>query len=345
MAKWVRLWGKKRGTRMSGWWVVGSAGEAAFFGGLFLLGIVSLTTVVSWQVFWPTPILPIGLGFWLMVIASTSFVLIGLTGFVLQVSQTLASPEMRTAIAEKAKQDHHRRSEQTSAATPKSLPSLKNFTDSPGVRLAYRLAIQRGDSVRLVLSALFSGAWNTMLAVLVVLVTQSHFSGRPNWFLTALLAPFAAVSAYALRWFFRSFRRQSGVGPTSVEISDLPLLPGNEYQLYLCQYGKTTFHELRVLLVAYESAIYQQGTDVRTETVEVYRVASEILSGSRPPYVCEAEKPLELDCKISLPSDIMHSFQSQHNSVAWKIVVEGSAKKWPSFCRTFPVVVYPREVE
>ncbi len=82
VAKLFRLWGKKRGSRLSGWWVVGSLSEASFYGLLFLLGIVSLTIVVTWHVFWPeSDIYPVGFGFWLMVIASTSFVLIGLTGF------------------------------------------------------------------------------------------------------------------------------------------------------------------------------------------------------------------------------------------------------------------------
>ncbi len=341
MARWVRLWGKKRGTRMSGWWVVGSVSEAAFFGALFLLGIVSLTIVVSWQVFWPTPILPVGFGFWLMVIASTSFIVIGLTAFLLQVSQTLASPEMRSALAEKAKREHKRRSDDGDRSDLQCLPSLKNFTDSPGVRLAYRLAIQRGDTMSLVLSTLFSLAWNAMLAVLVVIVVQSQLSGQRDWFLTALVVPFGAVSYFAIRWFFRIFGRLSGIGPTAVEISDLPLLPSEAYKVYLCQYGRAVFRELRVSLVAYENAIYQQGTDIRTETVEVCRIPVKIDSEKSPPFRSEAEKPLELDCTVRLPADIMHSFQSQHNSVTWKIVVEGSANKWPSFCRTFPVVVYP----
>lgn len=342
MAKWVRLWGKKRGTRMSGWWVVGSVSEAAFFGSLFLLGIVTLTIVVSWQVFWPkSTILPIGFGFWLMVIASSSFIVIGLTAFILQVSQTLASPEMRSALVDKAKREHKRRAEGPNSSDLKNLPSLRNLTDSPGVRLNYRLAIQRGETTPLVLSTVFSVAWNSMLAVLVVVALQSQISGRPDWFLTVLLIPFGAVSYFGLRWFFRIFRRQSGIGPTAVEISDLPLLPGRAYDVYLCQYGKATFNELKMYLVAFEEAVYQQGTDIRTETVEVTRIETRCFTAGEPPYQADPEKPLELDCTVELPNDIMHSFQGQHNSLTWKIVVEGSAKKWPSFYRTFPVVVYP----
>ncbi len=346
MAKWVRLWGKKRGTRMSGWWVVGSVSEAAFFGSLFLLGIVSLTTVVSWQVFWPeSTILRIGFGFWLMVIASSSFIVIGLTAFVWQVSQTLASPEMRSALAERAKREHQRRAV-GSARTDDlaNLPSLTALTDSPGVRLAYRLAVQRGEATPLILSALFTTAWNGVLAALAVISMQKHLVGDPDWFLTVLLITFLVVSFFATRWFFRLFRRQSGIGPTAVEISELPLLPGCEYQLYLCQYGRATFEKLTVSLVAYEESTYQQGTDVRTERRETSRVNAVALgSPSSSKLVAEPEKPLEMDCQIRLPIDIMHSFQGQHNAVVWRIVVEGDAIKWPSFCRSFPVVVYPRD--
>lgn len=366
MAKWVRLWGKKRGTRMSGWWVVGSVSEAAFFGALFILGIVSLTIVVSSQVFWPeTTTLPtIGFGFWLLVIASSSFIVIGLTAFVLQVSQTLASPEQRSVLVDRAKREHLRRAAGQDAVDLSNLPSLRALTDSPGVKLAYRLALQRGETTPLVLSSLFSIAWNAMLAVLAVIAVENHVRQRPDWFLTVLLVPFATVSFFSTRWFFRTFKRQSGVGPTAVEISSLPLLPGKSYQVYVCQYGRATFESYCVSLVSYEETTYLQGTDVRTERVETMRIPLKVQLSRRPlnvesaaqraddsldasaatapsNWVATAELPLEMDCQLALPLDMMHSFQGRHNAVIWKLVVEGEVKKWPSFCRSFPVVVYP----
>lgn len=347
MPKWVRLWGKKRGERMSGWWVVGSVSEAAFFGGLFLLGITALTIVVTWQVFWPqSSFLRIGVGFWLMVITSSSFVVIGLTGFTIQLSRTLASPELRSALVDQAKRQHKRRSEGTreSGVSDEYLPSLRAITDSPGVKLSYRLALQSGERTPVILSTLFSGAWNTMLAILIVIAVQGHVRGTPDWFLTILLLPFGVVSFFATCWFFRLFRRLSGLGPTAVEISDLPLLPGETYRLYLCQYGRTQFSKFKIRLVGYEEATFQQGTDIRTERVETASIESEPFFASEShTLVAEPEKPLELDCKVTLPADMMHSFQGQYNAILWKIVVEGEATKWPSFCRSFPVVVYPRD--
>ena len=353
MAKWFRLWGKKRGSRMSGWWLMGQVGEAAFFGGLLLMGIVSLTTVVTWQVFWPeSNVLRIGFGFWLMVIASSSFIVIGLTGFVLKVSRTLSSPERRNVLAKKVKRDHRRRSMMQLEASEGSLPDVQDLKDSPGVRLAYRLAEQSGQRPQLILSALFMMAWNTLVSVLLVICTQNFLSGKPNWFLTALLVPFSGVSVVSTRWFFRLFRAHAGMGPTAVEISDLPLLPGRSYRLYVCQYGRAELLNLKIRLSGYEETTYEQGTDIRTERAEfatydaiVEQAATEETQASplRFPLRIEPENPLELVCQIRLPHDIMHSFHGMHNSVRWKIVVEGETPTWPLYCRSFPVVVYPLE--
>lgn len=340
MTKLVRLWGKKRGTRMSGWWVIGSAGEAAFFGILFMLGIVSLTIVGTWQLFWPdSQIIRIGFGFWLMVIASLSFIVIGLTGLILRVAQTVASPELRSALAQHAEREHLRRSRGPgSSADLPNLPNLKAYTDSPGERLAYRLAVQRGEIGPLILSFCFAASWNGLLAVLAVIAVGKFASGKPSWFLVCLIVPFAAAGYFAARWFFRLFRRLSGLGPTTAEISHLPLLPGEEFTVYLCQYGRVSFRRISLALVCFEESTYQQGTDVRTERVQVVRH----IICERENCRAEPEQPLEVDCQFRLPSDTMHSFQGQHNAIIWKLVVEGDSTRWPSFCRSFPVVIHPR---
>ena len=300
-----------------------------------------------------------------MVIASSSFIVIGITGFTLKVSNTLASPERRNVLASKVKRDHQRRSREDVDSRSSCLPSLQALTDSPGVKLRYRLAEQSGQRLPVVLSSLFAVAWNTLLAVLFVIAVQNVLSGKSSWFLIVLLVPFAAVRVIFTRWFFRLLGAHAGLGPTAVEISDLPLLPGRSYQVYLCQYGKTRFAWLRIRLVGYEEAIYQQGTDIRTERSEFASIeAFSATSTEKPDGIDQndnveqskdsdneqrlsavPENPLELDCQILLPDDMMHSFYGMHNSVRWKIVVEGEATTRPMFCRSFPVVVYPRDAQ
>jgi hypothetical protein len=346
----IRLWGKKRGSRMSGWWVVGSVSEAAFYGSLFLLGIVSLTTAVTWQVFWPeTSLVKVGFGFWLLVIACSSMVVIGLSGFVFKVSGTLASPERRGALVNQVKRGHQRRAEGIGPEKIEHLPDLQAYTDSPGVKLAYRLASQSGERAPLLLSMMFAASWNSMVSVLFAVSALNLASGQPNWFQIVLLVPFGIVSFFATRWFFQIFRKHSGIGPSAVEISDLPLLPGEVYKVYLCQYGRVVFDQLTVKLCGYEEATYQQGTDIRTEQAEIASYAAEPMEVSsndaQGGLVADPEHPLEMLCQIRIPFDIMHSFHGANNSVRWKLVVTGEIKKWPTFCRSFPVVVYPRDAQ
>jgi hypothetical protein len=53
------------------------------------------------------------------------------------------------------------------------------------------------------------------------------------------------------------------------------------------------------------------------------------------------DTPLEQRGELAAPADAMHSFQSPHNAVRWKLVVEGEAEGWPPFERCFPILVYP----
>ena len=65
--------------------------------------------------------------------------------------------------------------------------------------------------------------------------------------------------------FMRQLLIASGVGPTQLEISDHPLLPGRRYDLYLSQAGRLTMNFLEIDIVCEEQATYHQGTDTRTE--------------------------------------------------------------------------------
>jgi hypothetical protein len=67
---------------MTGWWFIGSLGEASFFAAFFLVGVLSATTLVAWQLMSPkTQMIRIGYGFWLFFLVAISFIVIGTVGF------------------------------------------------------------------------------------------------------------------------------------------------------------------------------------------------------------------------------------------------------------------------
>jgi hypothetical protein len=165
-------------------------------------------------------------------------------------------------------------------------------------------------------------------------------NGNHEWLLTVVLVGFWAVCFWAIREFLQLLLQTSGMGQTTLEISELPLAPGGEYQVWLVQQGNLKMRSLQVSLICDEEATFTQGTDIRTESRNVYRQ----LCFERHDFLVETGQPFTQLCRISVPMTAMHSFHSPHNVIRWKIVVRGDAEKWPAFERAFPIVVYPGEM-
>jgi hypothetical protein len=333
----LRLWGKKRGGRMSGWWFVGSLGEALFFACFFLIGIVCFTTIVAWQFVSPnTQVVRIGYGFWLLTSVSAAFVVLGAVGFWYRVLKVATSDEHREVIAKhgivpRPKQMHNR------TVLPPTVPLLAPFIDSPGVKLAFRLPCEWPGTASLIATGLFAMLWNAMIAIFAVYAILGFLQGQIQYRLLLLIIPGIYIGLRSGQLFFRSYVQALGIGSTTVEIEDLPLIAGQKYKLLLVQYGRLVIKKLSIRLVCEEESTYHFGTDIRTERQVVRQ--QQILDQGRTRI--DWGRPLEVECEIQVPSDAMHSFQSLHNAIHWKIIVEGEANRWPSYCRSFPVVVYP----
>jgi len=318
--------------------LVGSVGEAIFFGLLFVLGAACLASVLTLQIMHPTPeIYRFGFGFWLMVLVLASFVLIGGWGVVHTVMQVGTSVERRSALVRRAAGLDLIRDAIPSAKDYPNIPRDAHLTNSPGVTLAFRLPILPSSIWRLWLSTLFCLACSGLTSVLLVLAIDSHARREPEWFLTLLLVPLVLINIWAVVYFVRQFWRHTRVGPTCVEISDLPLRPGQEYAIFLSQAGRFSLRFLEMSLACLEDATFHQGTDIRTET----RVTYEQTIFRCEPVPIEPRTPFEIQRALQIPEDAMHSFQSAHNGVHWKLVVRGEPVRGPAFVRSFPVIVYP----
>ena len=335
MARLFRLWEKKRGERRTGSKTAGGVGEALFFAALFLLGAVSLTALLtsmfasgSWLSGW---------WLWLVVVVLASFALIGGGGFVYSLLHLSASAERRSAIMRRATDLEVLGDEAKTAAAFPNVPLDPDLTNSPGTTLTYRLPVVQTPVWRVATMGVFCAAWNTVAAVLVVLVSQGFATDRPDWLLTALVLPVVAVGGWTIYYFVQQLLEHAGVGPTSVEISELPLRPGGSYEVFLSQAGQMTVESLEMLLVCDEDATFSQGTDVRSET---RRVHCQQVFGDESLSV-DSRTPLQRRCQLQIPAAAMHSFQSPHNSVHWKLVVRGRPSRRPAFQRVFPIVVFP----
>jgi hypothetical protein len=178
------------------------------------------------------------------------------------------------------------------------------------------------------------------LAPVLVVVTQSFLAGRPRWALTVLTFLLAAVTVRVLQRFLIRLGNTIRLGPTQLEISDLPLYPGQRYELCLVQAGRMSLSTMEVLLVCEEYAMYREGTNVR---VEQRRVSEQTLFIS-PPCEVRPNAPLVHRGEFLMPEAAMHSFRAPNNAIHWKLLVQGRLTTGLRFERVFPTVVYPSGV-
>ncbi|MEM0926813.1 MAG: hypothetical protein AAGJ83_12305, partial [Planctomycetota bacterium] len=278
-----------------------------------------------------------GLARWIFATVGFVAMLSGAGGLAYRLVRVGASSERRKAMAKRASSIEMIVPSSDLAERMPSVPSGSAIMDSPGERLTYRLAAEKSVGGEWVGPALLALLWNTVWFVLLAVVVLGFWYSQPRYILAGLLLPFGAVGLWSFRFFLTQLRKSAGIGPTIVEISDHPLVPGRKYRLFVAQWGRLRLRSLSVRAVCEEETVYRQGTDVRVERYEVF---TQELCSTRDVRV-DPRGPWEQQFTVDLPANVMHSFVGSNNAVRWKIVVSGEARPWPSFCRSFPVVVHP----
>lgn len=220
-----------------------------------------------------------------------------------------------------------------------TIPACDDHVNSPGTVLAYRLPIDSPEGWTLIGFGMFAALWNAVLVVLGINAGIDLLGGRTDWLLLGLLVPFAVVGVAGIVVFARRLVIATAIGTTQVEIGGQPLRPGTAFDVLLAQGGTGTLESLTLTLEAEEQATFRLGTDTRTERLIVCRqpVAAwqsvQLSPGTR----------FEARVTATIPATAMHSLITEHNAVRWMLAVRGTPSRWPSFVRTFPVVVFPAD--
>jgi len=325
---------KKRGSRRTGSNKAGGVGEALFFAVLFVLGVGTMSSLIS---AYDPDQFQFGLGGWLAVLVSASFAVMGGVGLIWTVLRLGISLERRLVMAQTATELDPLSDLDARQPEYPTIPDLEALKNSPGVELNFRLPRTESPGWRLLAATLFSLSWNAMACVIAVLAVRSFLNRDREWQMVAFALPLIVVGIWSIYYLLRLIVVHTGMGPTTVEVSDLPLHAGREYRAAVWQQGHIRVFKFEVCLVCEEEATYHQGTDIRTEVREVFRrVVFE--HGN---FLIEPSQPFQCAFSVAIPADAMHSFQGQHNGVHWRLVVRGSAEGWPEFRRAFPLVVYP----
>ncbi len=274
---------------------------------------------------------------WLVGLVPASFIVIGVGGFVYTVLHWGKSAERRAAIAQRVRQSDPFLAAGKSRPQYPNVPTGADLTNSPGTKLKFRLPIGQSPGWKLFTLAMLCLIWNVVVAVFVAMAVGQYLDGKLSWLTTAFVVPFALAGIALIVVFLRQLLVTTGVGPTTVEISDHPLHPGERCRLLVSQSGRLKFNSLKVMLVCEEEATYRQGTNTRTETWEVHR--QEVSHHEH--FEVKRGLPFEDECELAMPAGAMHSFKAEHNEINWKVVVHGDVDGWPDYERSFSLVVCP----
>lgn len=309
----------------------------AFVSGLIVFsGIMLLVITLTLTTLFSTPgraYIETG-QFWLRIVLAIAMIAIGcyfITGLLWKVS---VSRERRQALVNKAGEiellnDFRRRRE--------DLPSVPVEPPLHGVVLPFRLMPSGRNFWRL----LTSGGMSVMLVTIASILLPTAFAEFSAGSPISIALIFSTLICLAALWFMYRFFRQllklTGIGPTSIELSHYPLIPGRSCQVRLLQPSRITIRVLSAWLVCQEEATFDQGTDIRTETRDVFR---QRIFRKRS-FDVTASEPFETTFEMSIPAGAMHSFKSANNRIRWKIEVQAEAKGWPGLSRTFRLSVHP----
>ncbi|MCA9189458.1 MAG: hypothetical protein R3E01_16575 [Pirellulaceae bacterium] len=340
LASKLRLWQKKRGNRRTGSPIVARVGETVFFAALFLLSATILVAAITFRLLpslkprtWTQ-----GQSFWLLVFALGSLAILSATRLIYRLLVHRTSAERRKALARRASELDPRADRGPALRDYPTIPQNANLVNSPGITLAYRLPIASSPIVRTWISAVAAMILSGLTAVVAVVVYQQfQQEGSISWLMLLLVLPMLVATIWCVKDFFYCLVLFNSVGPTQVEVSDLPLIPGQRYAVFLSQAGQVNVVALTMKLVCQEEVTYREGTDVRTERREV---AERTVLECRD-FTIKAGIPFEYQAEFFLPDEAMHSFKAPNNAIRWQLVVTGKYRKWPPTQRVFPLIVIP----
>ncbi len=288
--------------------------------------IVVLVRGYRWWV-WPVLALPV------------LFMLIGAGGLLYNLLHWNISAERRAILTRRAAGGELLGGNGQPTPEYPTIPKDSDIVNSPGTMLRYRLPIGTSPGWALFGTFLACLGWNGVVGVFLVLAVNGYLAGEPDWITTVFLVPFALVGLLLVAALIRQLLLTTAVGPTQVELSDHPLRPGGRYEVFISQPGRSPLDVLQLQLQCEERATYREGTNTRTELRGVY---AERLYCVEHVTIRRAT-PFQARCELVVPDGAMHSFKSEHNSVTWRLVVEGRVAGWPKYRRDYPVIVYPSQ--
>jgi hypothetical protein len=186
---------------------------------------------------------------------------------------------------------------------------------------------------KLIGGLVFAVIWNGITSVFVTIAVMSHLKGDPEWFLTFFIIPFVLVGLAAILFVGYSILALFTPQPV-ITISSPSVRLGESLRLsWLFGGAVSSLRRLTITVCGQESATYRRGTTTYTDTNVFLDIP-----------VVDATDSFRIqrgDVEVQIPSDTMHSFESEHNKITWSITVKGEIAMWPDVDNSYQLLVLP----
>lgn len=325
------------------WWT--GIGEVGFSVGLALFGFVLLVASLTIAVSNPRPFAwsEFFSDFGLRLLVGGTLIAIGFYRMIVTLNKVTVSAEQRSLLESQGNEPSEIQLVNELPGREVDLPAVPMLSRQleRGQRLRFAIPGAERSLIWLMLAGMATFVSFGLLSGMVVQAYESIHSSRPDWFAIVTAGLFLPAAIWAVFGLSRQLFRLIGFGPARLEISDWPVRPGLKYRLILFQPGRLRLKLLEVVLICQEEATFSQGTSIQTERKTVFEQRLLRQRGVE----LKATRPFECELELLLPDNAMHSFSSANNRVLWKIIVQGSARGWPDFQQTFPIVVHPAAVQ
>lgn len=178
------------------------------------------------------------------------------------------------------------------------------------------------------------GVWAVLIFVLLPEMGDSLFLSFP----LIIVGLFALIGIGLLFGVLYQFLALFNPKPI-LEVSNASPSLGETFQLHWDIEGRSErIRELTITLEGEESARYQRGTDTVTDTHTFH--TKELFKTDDNNLIM-----LGGDCDVTIPPNLMHSFDASNNKIIWKLKVHGDIKRWPDVDQSFNFVVSPMRLE
>ncbi|MCE9606907.1 MAG: DUF3592 domain-containing protein [Planctomycetia bacterium] len=272
---------------------------------------------------------------WVLPLLPAAFVAVGVGGLIYVFLTWGKSAEHRALLQQASNMELFEGAGGSSSRYP-TVPADQDITNSPGTTLKHRLPIAAPGWNTWFMTIVAIG-WNILVGWLVYKAIDEALAGRADYLLGLGLIPFLVAGGFLAFLAGKQLMITTGVEPTVVEVSDHPLYPGGRYEIFFSQQGRLHFERLSIVLACDEEATFRQGTNSRTHIQRV--VETEVFR--RDSFTLKRGQPFATRLELRVPEAAMHSFQSPHNAVKWKLIVRGDLHNWPDFERVFSLLVFP----